>query len=63
MAFITKLAREKNLIIVATIHQPSSKVYDNFDQVLSSLLLVESLHVTCHSIVFTLPCLSAGCML
>ena len=34
MEFITELAQQKGLIIVATIHQPSSKVYSNFDEVM-----------------------------
>lgn len=34
MVAIKDLAASSNLIIVATIHQPSSKVYKNFDQVM-----------------------------
>ena len=34
MREITSLAAQENLVIVATIHQPSSKVYARFDQVM-----------------------------
>ena len=34
MSFITELAAQEDLAIVATIHQPSTKVYDGFDQVM-----------------------------
>jgi hypothetical protein len=34
MVFIKELAKEERLIVVATIHQPSSKVYAGFDQVM-----------------------------
>eukprot|EP00616_Rhizochromulina_sp_CCMP1243_P005891 CAMPEP_0118998186 /NCGR_PEP_ID=MMETSP1173-20130426/62939_1 /TAXON_ID=1034831 /ORGANISM="Rhizochromulina marina cf, Strain CCMP1243" /LENGTH=888 /DNA_ID=CAMNT_0006949667 /DNA_START=69 /DNA_END=2736 /DNA_ORIENTATION=- len=34
MRFITELAAEDQLIVVATIHQPSTKVYEGFDQVM-----------------------------
>ena len=34
MVFVKELAKAENLIVVATIHQPSSKVYAGFDQVM-----------------------------
>jgi len=34
MELITEVAKSQNTIIITTIHQPSSKIYDSFDQIM-----------------------------
>jgi len=42
MTFIKELAAEENLIVCATIHQPSTTIYNMFDQVYATYCIANS---------------------
>ena len=63
MALVNQLTKEKDLIVLATIHQPSAKIYNSFHQA-ALCLTVHVLHFAslCLSLCLTLPHRASLCL-